>query len=133
MVTAEVLILKLWIKDVVIQLKSSEIPLKELFKDLLLELKGFKYRITLRVLLSKIKKSGLIEYRSVYFNSLTNTVIGDNYFINECFNVITFRLENWISHESGWIVHDILSQYLNLSSYLPLLNYLKNYNIVKKD
>ena len=124
-------------KDVVVQLKSSEIALKELFKDLLLELKGFKYKITLCVLLSKVKNSGLIEYSTVYFNSLTKTVIGDDYFLNQCFNEF-FRLENWISHGSGWIVQDILSQYLNLSSYLPLygstyiVNYLKNYNTVKK-
>ena len=43
--------------DVVVQLKSSEISLKELFKDLLIELKGFKYQITLKVLLSKVKSS----------------------------------------------------------------------------
>ena len=34
-------------KDVIIQLKASEIVIKELFKDLLIELKGFKYQITL--------------------------------------------------------------------------------------
>ena len=32
-------------RDVVIQLKASEIVIKELFKDLLTELKGFKYQI----------------------------------------------------------------------------------------
>ena len=35
-------------KDVVMQLESSEIVIKELLKDLLAELKGFKYQITLR-------------------------------------------------------------------------------------
>ena len=30
-------------RDVIVQLKSSEISIKELFKDLLVELKGFKY------------------------------------------------------------------------------------------
>ena len=74
----------------------------------------------MHILLSRVKNSGLIEYSTVYFNSLTKTVIGDDYFINECFNEIIFRLEIWISHESGWVVQDILSQYLNLSSYLPL-------------
>ena len=39
--------------DVVVQLKASEIVAKELFKDLLIELKGLKYHITLAVLLSK--------------------------------------------------------------------------------
>ena len=31
-----------------------------------------------------------------------------------------FRLENWISHGSGWNVDNILNQYLNISSYKTL-------------
>ena len=65
-------------KDVIVQLKSSEISINDLFKYLLVELKGFKHQLTLNKLLSKQKSSDLIEYRSVYFNSLTKTVIGDN-------------------------------------------------------
>ena len=90
------------------------------FKDLLLELKGFKYQINLYVLLSKVQSSDPIEYSPVYFNSLTKTVIGNKYFLDQCFNEIIFRLENWISDGSGWNVEEIVSQYLNISSYLPL-------------
>ena len=36
----------------------------------------------------------------MYLNSLTKTVIGDEYHLNKCFNEIIFRLENWISHGS---------------------------------
>ena len=72
------------------------------------------------VLLSKAKNSEHTEYRPVYFNSLTKTVVSDNYFLGQCFNEINYRLENWISHGSGWIVEEIISQFLNLSSYLPL-------------
>ena len=50
-------------------------------------------------------------------NSSTKTVIGNKYYL-ECFNEIIFRLENWISHGIGWIEEEILSQHLNLSSYL---------------
>ena len=107
-------------KDMIVQLKASKISIKDLFKDLLIELKGFKYQITWCVLLNRVKNRDYAEYRPVYFNSLTKTVIGDKYFLDECFNEIIFRLENWISHGSGWIVEEIISQYLNLSSYLPL-------------
>ena len=31
-----------------------------------------------------------------------------------------YKLENWISHGSGWIVKEIYNRYLNVSSYLPL-------------
>ena len=82
-----------------------------------MKMKRFKYQITLQVLLSKVKSSDFIEYSTVYFNSLTKTVIGDKYYLKECFNEIIFRLENWISHGSVWIVDSILNQYLNISSY----------------
>ena len=38
-----------------------------------------------------------------------------------------YRLGNWISYGSGWIVEEINSQFLNLSSYLPLsgITYIK--------
>ena len=91
-----------------------------MFKDLLIELKGFKHQLTLNILLSKQKSSDLIKYRSVYFNSLTKTVIGDDYFLDYCFNEIISEVENCISHGSGWSVEEIVSQYMNISSYLPL-------------
>ena len=92
-----------------------------MFKNLLIELKGFKYQITLAVLLSKMKNSSEVEYSPVYFNSLAKTVINfDKLGLDQSFQEIIYRLENWISHGSGWIVEEIYSQYLNLSSYLPL-------------
>ena len=97
-------------KDVIIQLKAGEISIKNLFKYLLIEMKGFKYQITLRVLLSKVKSSGFIEYSTIYLNSLTKALIGDEYHLNKCFNEIIFRLENWISHGSGRIFDSILNQ-----------------------
>ena len=93
----------------IVQLKSSKISIAELFKDLLIELKGFKYQITLCILLSKVKSGGIVEYRPAYFNSLTKIVIGDKYFLDPCFNEIIYRVEQWISRGSGWIVEEIVS------------------------
>ena len=107
-------------RDAIVQLKSSKISIKNLFKGLLIELKEFKYQIILYVLLGKVKSSDLSEYSPVYFNSFTKTVIGNKYFLDQCFNDIIYRLESWISHGSGWNVEEIVSQYLTLSSYLPL-------------
>ena len=64
-------------------------------------MKDFKYQITLCVLSSKVKSSDFIEYSRIYLNSLTKTVTGEKYYLNECFNEIIFRFENWISHGSG--------------------------------
>ena len=108
-------------RDVVTQLKASEISIRELFKDLLIELKEFKHEIALAVLLSKVKNSGEIKYSPVYFNSLTTAVNNfDKFKLDQLFQEIIHRLENWISYGSGWIVEEIINQYLNVSSYLPL-------------
>ena len=85
-----------------------------------MEIKGFQYQITLQVLLSKVKSSDFIEYSTICLKSLTKTAIGEKYHLNACFNEIIFRLENWISHGSGWIVDSILNRYLNISSYKSL-------------
>ena len=60
-------------KDPIVQLEASKLSIKNLF-NLLNELKGFKYQITVKVLLKKYKLNGEIEFRPVYFNSVTKTV-----------------------------------------------------------
>ena len=68
----------------IVQLEASQSNIKDLFSDLLNETKGFKYQITVKVLLKKYKPNGEIEFAPVYFNSVTKT--GINY---------RFRLENY--------------------------------------
>ena len=51
---------------------------------------------------------------------MTKTVINFDYKLDHSFQEIIYRVKNWISHRFGWIVEEIYSQYLNLSSYLPL-------------
>ena len=45
-------------KDPIVQLEASKLSIKNLFSDLLNELKGFKYQITVEVLL---KNTSLME------------------------------------------------------------------------
>ena len=52
-------------KDPINQLEASR------SSDRLNEAKGFKYQITQKVLLTKYKPDGSIEFRPVYFNSTT--------------------------------------------------------------
>ena len=62
-------------KDLIVQLEASKSSIKDLFNDLLNETKGFKYQITVNVLLKKYKPNGEIEFAPVYFNSSTKTII----------------------------------------------------------
>ena len=52
---------------------------------------------------------------------MTKTVIKSNKFgLDQSYQEIIYRLDNWISHRSGWIVEEIINQFLNISSYRPL-------------
>ena len=68
-------------KDPIAQLEASKSSIKDLFNNLLNKTKGFKYQITVKVLLKKHKPYGEIEFASLYFNSLTKTVINHINFI----------------------------------------------------
>ena len=46
-----------------------------MFNDLLNKTKGFKYQITVKVLLKKYKPNEEMEFTPVYFNSSTKTII----------------------------------------------------------
>ena len=61
------------------QLEASKSSIKDLFSDLLNETKGFKYQITVKVLLKIYKLNEEIEFAPVYFNSVTKTVINHRF------------------------------------------------------
>ena len=94
--------------------------IKDLFSVLLNETKGFKYQITVRVLLKKYKLNGEIEFAPVYFNSVTKTVINHRFRLENSFQEILYMIDVWINKGSGWIVESIESQYINISTYRPL-------------
>ena len=73
-------------KDHLAQLAASKSSMEDLFKDLLNEMKGFKYQITVKVLLSKYKINGENEFAPVYFNSATKTVINSDKYGLEIFS-----------------------------------------------
>ena len=75
-------------KDPLIQLEASKTSIKDLFKDLLDETKGFKYQITLKVELKKYKPEGEIEFSPVYFNSATKIVISHKFGFDKSFQEI---------------------------------------------
>ena len=94
-----------------------------MFGELLREMKGFKYQTTLFVTLKKNKLDGTVEYAAVYLNSFVKTVINYDFddSIDESFNEILYRLDNWINEGSGWVIERVNDQYLNISQYAPLV------------
>ena len=61
-----------------------------------------------------------MEFNPVYFNSTTKTVINHKFKLENSFQEILYRIDNWINEGSGWIVKSIESQYINISTYRPL-------------
>ena len=119
--------------DPLTQLEASKPVIKDLFRDLLIEMKGFKYQIAIKVLLSKQNENGDKEFITVYFNSTAKTVINLNkYGIDKSFQEVFYRLDNWSNEESAWTIEYIDGEYINVSnllwesSYTELPGELKN-------
>ena len=61
-----------------------------MFKDLLDEIKGFKYQITVKVLLSKYKRNEDRQFAPVYFDSANKTAINPEYMLEKSFQEILY-------------------------------------------
>ena len=83
-------------KDTTKQLEASKSSIKDLLSDLLNDVKGFKYQIILKVILKKYKPNGEIEFKPVYFNSTTKTVINYKFSRENAFQEILYRINNEI-------------------------------------
>ena len=81
-----------------------------MFNDLLNETKGFKYQMTVNVLLKKYKLNEEIEFAPVYFNSFTKAVINHRFKLENSFQEILYMIDFWINNGSGWNVESIDSQ-----------------------
>ena len=105
----------------IVQLEASKSSIKDLLINLLNETRGFIYQITVKVLLKKYRSNGEIEFTPVYFNSSTKTVINHRYKLNKSFQEILYRFDACTNRGSGWIIESIKSQYINISTYRPLV------------
>ena len=110
--------------DPLTQLEASKPVIKDLFRDLLIEMKAFKYQIAIKVLLSKQNENGDKEFITVYFNSTAKTVINLNkYGIDKSFQEVFYRLDNWSNEESAWTIEYIDGEYINVSNLLSESSY----------
>ena len=108
-------------KDLILQSEAIKSSIKDLFSNLLNEILGFKYQITVNVLLKKYKLNEEIEFAGVYFNSLTKIVTNKRFKRLNAFQKILYRIDCWINEGSGWIIESIESQHIDISTYGSLL------------
>ena len=88
-------------KDPIVQFKASKLSIKNLFSDFLNELNGFKYQITVEVILKKYKPNGEIEFRPVYFNSVAKKVTNHRFRLEKSFEETLYMIDLWINNGSG--------------------------------
>ena len=55
-------------------------------------------------MLKKYKPNIEIEFRPTYFNSTSKKVINHKFSLENAFQEILYRIQNWINEGSGWIV-----------------------------
>ena len=87
---------------------DTEELFQELFQDLFNEIKGFKYQITVKVLLIKYRINIDKEFAPVYFNSAPRTVINSEYMLDKFFQETLYVIDNWISEGSGRVIESKL-------------------------
>ena len=81
----------------IVQLETSRSSITDLFSDLFNETKGFKDKVTVKVLLEKCELSGEIDFPPVYFNSLAETGINHRSRLETSFHEVLYRIDVWIN------------------------------------
>ena len=102
-------------------LSVNKNSIKNLFDKSFRGRRGFKYIISVKIILKKWINNNEIDPRTLYFNSLIKTVIDQRYRLNDSFEEIQNLLDIWINEGSGWVLDEIKGLYINISNYEPLL------------
>ena len=61
----------------------------------------------------KCKVNEEIEFASVYFDSITKTMLSYRYSLKNAFQEVLYMIDAWNNEGSAWIVESIESQYIN--------------------
>ena len=109
-------------KDPLLQLQKSRRAIEHLFKNLLVQTKGFKFVETLQVKFVKHSNDKKI-LKNGYFNSTTDLIINETDIklaIQASQQQILNKIAQWISEGSGWTIQLIENHYINIVNYNPL-------------
>ena len=109
-------------KDPLIQSQKSRKAINHLFKNLLIQTKGFKFVETLQVKFVKYSNDKKI-LKNGYFNSTTDLIINETDIklsLQASQQQILNKIAQWISEGSGWTIQSIENHYINIVNYNPL-------------
>ena len=109
-------------KDPLVQLQKSRRAIEHLFKNLLVQTKGFKFVETLQVKFVKYSNDEKIQ-KNGFFNSSTDLIINETDIklsLQASQQQILNKIAQWISEGSGWTIQSIENHYINIVNYNPL-------------
>ena len=109
-------------KDPLVQLQKSRKAIEHLFKNLLVQTKGFKFVETMQVKFVKYANDKKV-LKNGYFNSTTDLIINETDIklsLQASQQQILNKIAVWISEGSGWTIQSIENQYINIVNYNPL-------------
>ena len=109
-------------KDPLVQLQKSRRAVEYLFKNLLVQTKGFKFVETLQVKFVKHSNNKKIQ-KNGFFNSSTDLIINETDIklsLQASQQQILNKIAQWISEGSGWTIQSIENHYINIVNYDPL-------------
>ena len=109
-------------KDPLVQFQKSRRAVEYLFKNLLVQTKGFKFVETLQVKFVK-HSNGKKILKNGYFNSTADLITNETDIklsIQASQQLILNKIAQWISEGSGWTIQSIENHYINIVNYDPL-------------
>ena len=109
-------------KDPLVQSQKSRRAVEHLFKNLLVQTKGFKFVETLQVKFVKYSNGKKI-LKNGYFNSTTDLIINETDIklsLQASQQKILNKIAQWVSEGSGWTIQSIENHYINIVNYSPL-------------
>ena len=109
-------------KDPLIQSQKTRRAIEHLFKNILVQTKGFKFVETLQVKFVKYSNDKKIS-KNGYFNSTTDLIINETDIklsLQASQQQILNKIAQWISEGSGWTIQSIENHYINIVNYNPL-------------
>ena len=73
--------------------------------------------------MKKLINDNETKYFTVYFNSVTKTIINQRYHLNKSFEEILNLLDIWINESTGWSIDEIQGLYINKLIHLNMNHY----------
>ena len=119
--------------DPLVQLQTTRQSIENNLKNVLEDMKGFKFNETLKITFEKQKGDGWIE-KTAYFGKNPQTITNDSEIaesLQKTQNYIINKVQQWISEGSAWIVKSVDGHFINVLKYKPLRG--SSYILLPKD